>query len=142
MRFSSRTRHALCLMIELAANADSGFMSLKEISWRDNVSLKYMEQIMSSLKKAGLIVSTRGARGGYRLARLPRLITAGDIIRVTEGTFSTGADEPDVNEVGCSVTAAFFDDLQQILEHYLDSVSLEKLREAADRNLSEPEYSI
>jgi len=86
MKFSTRDRYALRLMVELAnrAGADA-LVPLKEISDAQQISIKYLEQIVTPLAKAGLVVSVRGAQGGYRLARPDTEITAGEILRAVEG---------------------------------------------------------
>ena len=86
MKFSTRDRYALRLMVELAnrAGADA-LVPLKEISDAQQISLKYLEQIVTPLTKAGLVLSVRGAQGGYRLARPDTEITAGEILRAVEG---------------------------------------------------------
>src|SRR5690625_7219103 len=72
-------------MIELARKYGSGPMSLKLIAEQNDLSVHYLEQLASPLRNAGLIQSIRGAYGGYKLAKKPSAITAGDIIRVLEG---------------------------------------------------------
>ena len=71
MKFSTRDRYALRLMVELANHGD-GLVPLKEISDNQQISLKYLEQIITPLARAGLVTSVRGAQGGYRLGPAPR----------------------------------------------------------------------
>ena len=82
MRFSTKSRYGLRLMAELACSTSGRAMPLKEISERQHLSLKYLEQLVTPLAKAGLVKSERGSQGGYRLARDPARITAGEIIAV------------------------------------------------------------
>ena len=84
MKFSTRDRYALRLMVELA-NRPNDLIPLKEISDKQRISLKYLEQIVTPLAKAGLVSSVRGAQGGYRLARSAAEITSGEILRAVEG---------------------------------------------------------
>ena len=84
MKFSTRDRYALRLMVELANHGET-LVPLKEISDTQQISLKYLEQIITPLAKAGLVTSVRGAQGGYRLARPAEQITAGEILRAVEG---------------------------------------------------------
>ena len=72
-------------MVELARFYDQGPLSLAEVSRLQSISLAYLEQIVTSLREAGLVVSTRGAHGGYHLAREPQTITVGDVLRAVEG---------------------------------------------------------
>ena len=103
MKFSTRDRYALRLMVELA-NRPNDLIPLKEISDKQRISLKYLEQIVTPLAKAGLVSSVRGAQGGYRLARPAEEITSGEILRAVEG----GADRHSVSGLlsGLPPTAA------------------------------------
>ncbi|GGB28613.1 Rrf2 family transcriptional regulator [Virgibacillus dakarensis] len=85
MKISTKGRYGLTIMIELAKNFGEGPISLKQIAREKNLSEHYLEQLASPLRNAGLVKSVRGAYGGYILARLPKEITAGDVIRVLEG---------------------------------------------------------
>ena len=72
MRISTKGRYALRIMIDLALNGNGNFISLKSIAERQEISNKYLEQIVSLLNKAGLLEVARGNSGGYRLAKEPR----------------------------------------------------------------------
>ena len=85
MKVSSRGRYALRIMIDLALNNDGKFISLKDIAERNEISMKYSEQIVSLLNKAGLLDTARGNMGGYRLNRKPEEYIVGDILRASEG---------------------------------------------------------
>lgn len=86
MKVSTRGRYALRLMIDLAQHRDEGYISLKEISARQDVTVRYLEQIIAILLKAGFVQSFRGKAGGYRLSRHPREYTTEDILKLTEGS--------------------------------------------------------
>ena len=88
MTITSKGRYALRVMIDLAQHPDDGFISLKTIAERQNVSMKYLEMIAGCLKKAGLVESTRGKEGGYRLGREAGACSVGDILRCAEDTLS------------------------------------------------------
>ena len=85
MKFSTKSRYALRLMAELARYAPGSTVSLKEISERLQLSLKYLEQIVATLNKAALVKSIRGSHGGYMLSEPPRNYTVGRILRTMEG---------------------------------------------------------
>ena len=85
MKLSTKGRYGVRLMLDLAARFGQGPVFLKDIAKRQEISEKYLWQVLSSLKNAGLINSTRGAHGGYCLARPPAEITLKDIISVLEG---------------------------------------------------------
>ena len=86
MKISTKGRYALRLMLDLALNNTGEAVSLKDIARRQDISDKYLEQIISILNKAGYVRSIRGAQGGYMLAREPETYTVGTILRLTEGS--------------------------------------------------------
>jgi Rrf2 family protein len=88
MRISSKGRYALRLMLDLAMNNTGSFIPLKTIAQRQEISDKYLEQIIHQLNKAGLVQSARGATGGYRLTRTPDAVYVGEILRVVEGSLA------------------------------------------------------
>ena len=88
MKISTRGRYGTRMMLDLAAHHDQGPTPLREIAKRQDLSVKYLEQLIIPLKAAGYIRSVRGARGGYTLARKPDKISIGQIIKVLEGGLS------------------------------------------------------
>ena len=88
MKISTKGRYALRLMLDLALNNTGEAVSLKDIARRQDISDKYLEQIISILNKAGYVRSIRGAQGGYMLRRPPKEYTVGMILRLTEGTLA------------------------------------------------------
>jgi len=85
MRFSTKTRYGARAMAELAAAYDQGAVSVKDIARNQCVSAKYLEQIMASLKAAGLVEAARGMHGGYQLSRPPETVCLGEVFRALEG---------------------------------------------------------
>jgi Rrf2 family protein len=85
MRISAKTRYGTRLVLDMARHYGQGPLSLTDISRRQNISLKYLEQIIAPLKRAGIVESFRGARGGHRLCRSPKEITVGEIFALLEG---------------------------------------------------------
>ena len=85
MRISTKGRYALRLMTDIAVHGQDGLVSLKDAAARQGISVKYLEQIAGILSRAGLLHSSRGAQGGYRLTRAPEDYPLGDILRLTEG---------------------------------------------------------
>ena len=85
MRLSTRGRYGTRLMVDLAEHYADGPIPLAEIARRQDLSVKYLEQLIILLKRAGLIRSTRGRRGGYMLAQRPEKISVGQVIEVLEG---------------------------------------------------------
>ena len=88
MKISTKGRYAVRLMVDLAQNDNGENISLKDISKRQNLSLKYLEQIITVLTRAGYVISTRGSNGGYRLTHKPEYYTVGMILRLTEGSLA------------------------------------------------------
>ena len=82
---STRGRYALRVMIDLAEHKDEGFIPMKDVVARQEISKKYMEQIMPSLVKSGFVEGVHGKGGGYKLTREPAEYTAGEILRAAEG---------------------------------------------------------
>lgn len=88
MMISTRGRYALRVMIDLAEAGGNAVIPLKEIASRQEISQKYLESIMVSLSKAGLVIGTHGKGGGYRLRNAPETYSLGDILRLTEGSLA------------------------------------------------------
>ena len=88
MKISTKGRYALRMMVDLAQNSNGMNIALKDIAKRQNVSLKYLEQIITVLTKSGYVISTRGSNGGYRLSHSPDYYTVGMILRLTEGSLA------------------------------------------------------
>ena len=129
MKISTKGRYALRVMIDLAVNDKGDYVSLKDISHRQEVSLKYLEQIMAMLNKAGYVKSTRGNNGGYRLAKSPEEYKVGDILRKTEGDLAPIAC---VNGEECGKrenckTFKFWQGLDNVINEYVDSKTLADL---------------
>ncbi|MBR1820588.1 MAG: Rrf2 family transcriptional regulator [Clostridia bacterium] len=85
MKLSTRGRYGIHAMYDLALNANGGPQSIKAIAEREGIPEAYLEQLIAVLKREGLVTSTRGAQGGYVLARQPEEITVGDVLRALEG---------------------------------------------------------
>ena len=129
MKISTKGRYALRVMIDLAVNDKGDYVSLKDISNRQEVSLKYLEQIMAMLNKAGYVKSTRGNNGGCRLAKPPEEYKVGDILRKTEGDLAPIAC---VNGEECGKrenckTFKFWQGLDNVINEYVDSKTLADL---------------
>jgi Rrf2 family protein len=128
MKISTKGRYALRLMLDLALHEDGEYTSLKDVSKRQAVSMKYLEQIVSQLCRAGYLRSLRGPQGGYRLARRLEDYTVGDILRVTEGDLSPTAclqDEYNIcpNASDCP-TLPFWKGLYDVVNDYVNSATL------------------
>ena len=85
MKISTKGRYALRIMADLALNSNEKYVNSKEIAKRQGISIKYLEQIIAMLNKAGFLKTSRGNNGGYKLAKKAEEYTVGDILRATEG---------------------------------------------------------
>ena len=131
MKISSRGRYALRMMIDIAENSEGQPVTIKDISERQAISTKYLEQIVTGLTRARLLRSERGPQGGYMLTKAPREYTAGQIIRAIEGDLAPVAclaDEPNqcARRTICQ-TLDFWTGLYKTIEEYVDSVTLQDL---------------
>ncbi len=88
MKISTKGRYALRMMLDLAEHPDDGFVSLKDIAGRQNISKKYLEQIVPLLVRSGFLQTGRGFQGGYLLSRAPEQYTIAEILHVTEGSLA------------------------------------------------------
>ena len=88
MKISTKGRYALRMLIDLAEHNDNGFIALKEIAERQDISKKYLEQIIPILNRSGMLITNRGYQGGYKLGKSPQDITVGEILRNTEGSLA------------------------------------------------------
>lgn len=131
MKISTKGRYALRLMVDLAEHKESGFVALKDIAARQNISKKYLEQIVPVLNGAGLLAANRGNRGGYRLAREPKDYTVGDILRITEGSIApVSCLDAEVNlcerKAFCQ-TLFVWEGLFKVVNDYLDSITVQDI---------------
>lgn len=141
MKISTKGRYALRLMIELAINGNDEYMTIKTISSRQEISEKYLEQIISVLSRAGYVKSVRGSQGGYKLARPATDYTVGMILRVIEGNLVPVAcmdDEPNLcSRSGKCVTLGVWQQISDAVNKVVDSITLADLaRQEQEQNQS------
>ena len=131
MNITSKGRYALRVMLDLAQHRDEGYISLKTIADRQGYSMKYLEMIVGSLKRAGLVASTRGKEGGYQLVRDPEDYTIGEILRCIEDNLAPvaciKAGDICCDHAGECMTVPMWKELDDITNAYLDGVSLQDL---------------
>ena len=136
MIVSTKGRYALRVMIDLAEHQSEKYVPLKEVAARQEISEKYLENILKVLVQNGFLEGLRGKGGGYRLTRSPDQYTVGEILRLTEGNFSTVAClEPgsgQCSRMGQCRTLPVWRNLDRIVNEYLDSVTLADLTVAED----------
>ena len=137
MMISTKGRYALRVMMDLAEHRAEGYISLKEISQRQGVSMKYLEMIVSLLNKGTVVKSLRGSSGGYCLARPAAEISVYEIFRLTEGDLAPVAclsNEPCSNAEHCR-TLPLWENLDHLIEDYLSGVTVADLVEGNIRKI-------
>ena len=131
MNVTSKGRYALRVMMDLAQHPEDGFVSLKTVAERQNISMKYLEMIVGHLKKAELLDSTRGKEGGYKLNRAPADYTVGEILRSIEDNLAPVAciksGSIQCDRAAECLTLPMWKELDDITNAYLDAVSLQDL---------------
>ena len=133
IKISTKGRYALRLMLDLAMNSGGGWVRIKAIAERQEISEKYLEQIISILNHAGYVKSTRGAQGGYKLAKMPEQYTVGMILRLTEGSLAPVAcleDEDNLcrRKENCA-TLEVWRRLDEAIKGVVDHITLAELVE-------------
>lgn len=133
MKISTKGRYALRMLLDLAMNQGEGFVALKDIADRQNVSKKYLEQIVPMLNKSDILLTSRGFQGGYRLAQTPDQYTVGAILRITEGNLAPVAclvrDPVDCQRSTECITLPVWQGLNRVINQYLDSITLQDILE-------------
>lgn len=128
---STRGRYALRVMIDLAEHTDDGYIPMKEVALRQEISLKYLERILPVLVKNGFVEGVHGKGGGYRLSCSPEDCTAGEILRLTEGDIAPVTclehDAKPCRHTSECRTFPMWSRLNVIINDYLDSVTLADL---------------
>ena len=134
MKLSTKGRYGLRAMVDLAENNEKGPVSIQSIAGRQELSEKYLEQLLGMLKKAGLVTSIRGHQGGYQIAGDMAAISVGDILRALEGDLAPvdcgGLKEASSCRAAKScVTKYVWKKINDSLEEAVDSITLKELVE-------------
>lgn len=144
MKISTKGRYALRLMLDLAINYTGEYISIKNIAARQNISEKYLEQIITQLNRAGYVRSVRGAQGGYMLAKDPSEYTVGMILRLMEGSLAPVScleNEDVCDRASRCVTLEVWEKIQEAVESVVDHITLADLV-AKYQEKTEPIYII
>ena len=142
MKISTKGRYALRLMLDLAQNQKDGFVALKDIAERQDISKKYLEQIVPILNRAGLLKTTRGYQGGYMLAKSPQSYTVGDILRITEGSLAPCLEDEEnqCDKYETCMTVGVWKGLYKVINNYLDSITLQDILDKSRTQLIDEYY--
>ena len=131
MMISTKGRYALRVMIDIAENQHDGYLPLREIAARQEISEKYLEAIVKSLVKEQYLTGLRGKAGGYRLTRPPQEYTVGSILRLTEGSLAPvaclGDNPPDCPRMADCRTLPMWRELNTMIQNYFDGITLADL---------------
>ncbi len=130
MKLSTRSRYGTRMMVDLALHYDKGPVQVGEIAKRQDISVKYLEQLIIPLKKADYIKSVRGPKGGHMLAKPPDEITVGEIVRVLEGgiDLSECVENPDACErTESCLTRGVWEEATKAMYEKLNSTTLSKM---------------
>jgi len=122
VNISTKGRYSLSVLLDLAEHKNEGFISLKDISERQGISKKYLEQIVALLSHPDILRTNRGNKGGYMLAKEPDKYTVGQILRITEGGLSPASCLED----DCK-TLWVWKGLEEAINKYLDSITLQDI---------------
>ena len=144
MKLSTRTRYGIRAILELAENHGAGPIQIKLIAKRQDISVKYLEQLMSMLKAAELIKSIRGSKGGYVLAKPPNQIKLSDCFKALEGPVITAECIEDKNycvRTADCVARQLWTEVQNAIMNVLDSMTLQDLVDKA-KGGKKPSYQI
>lgn len=139
MKISTKGRYALRMLIELAEQQDNGFIALKDIAAKQDISKKYLEQIIPILNRSGILMTNRGYQGGYKLAKAPGEITIGEILRNTEGSLAPVAClEQTPNQCErCNecITLPVWIGLEKVVNEYLDGITLQDILDRKNKQI-------
>ncbi|MDR2647904.1 MAG: Rrf2 family transcriptional regulator [Oscillospiraceae bacterium] len=143
MKISTKGRYSLRVMLDLALHINDGYVPLRDIAQRQGITVKYLEQIIGILQKAGFLLSLRGNSGGYQLARAASDYIVGDILRATEGSLAPLAclDSADCSAASRCTTKRFWDGLASVITQYVDCYTLQDLVDMEKQNM-ELDYCI
>ncbi len=138
MKLSTKGRYGVKAMFDLALHSGGGPLPLKSIAERQEISEPYLEQLISTLRKAGLVNSVRGAQGGYLLARPPEAITVGEIIRTLEGPMAPTecvieGEETKCHRADCCVTRVIWEKIRDSINEVIDAITLQNMIEDYDK---------
>ena len=131
MLISTKGRYALRVMVDLAEHPSEGYVPLKEIAQRQEISEKYLEAIIKILVRAKLLSGVRGKGGGYKLTRAPQQYTVGSILRLTEDSLAPvtclETDAAPCSRAASCLTLPLWQGLDRVINEYLDGITLADL---------------
>lgn len=142
MLISTKGRYAMCVMLDLAEHYQEGPVALKDISARQNISKKYLEQIVALLNRPEILKTVRGAQGGYMLAKSPDKYTVADILKLSEGSLAPVQNLEDPTDAAAASDAQLlpiWQGLYDVVNGYLEGITLQTI---LDRRMESYDFSI
>ena len=142
MKISTKGRYALCVMVDLAEHRQEGCVALKDIAVRQNISKKYLEQIVALLNRPDILRTVRGAQGGYMLVKTPENYTVAEILKIAEGSLAPIPNLDDPSEAAAATDAQLlpiWQGLYNVVNDYLEGITLQDI---LDRRMESYDYSI
>jgi Rrf2 family iron-sulfur cluster assembly transcriptional regulator len=136
MKLSTRSRYGTRMMLDLAQHYDDGPVQIGEIAKRQDISVKYLEQLIIPLKKANYITSVRGPKGGHVLAKSPEEITVGEVVKLLEGgiNLSDCLENPDIcDRSETCVTRSIWETATRAMSQVLNSMTLSDMAKGRKR---------
>ena len=137
MKISTKGRYALRMLLDLAEHKNDGYIALKDIAARQNISKKYLEQIIPVLNRSDILSANRGYQGGYKLAGSPEHYTVGQILRLTEGSLAPvsclDAEPNTCPRAEQCVTLTVWEKLYDAINGVVDGITLADLVEDTRR---------
>ena len=131
MKISTKGRYAVRMLLDLAEHGGDGYVALKDIAKRQEISKKYLEQIVAILNRSDILKTSRGFQGGYKLAQTPDKYTVGMILRLTEGSLAPVScleQEPNQCERCAECPTLFvWEGLNKLISEYLDGITLQDI---------------
>lgn len=138
MKISTKGRYALRMLIDLAEHENDGYIALKDIAARQNISKKYLEQIVPILNRSDILNTNRGYQGGYKLAKSPDKYTVGDILLLTEGSLSpvvcVDQDPIECPRSADCPTLPIWQGLKKVIYDYLFGITLQDILDMKKEN--------
>lgn len=131
MMISTKGRYALRVLLDLAENSEKGYIPMKTVAERQNLSLKYIERIMPSLSKNNYVEGIHGKGGGYKLSKSPKDYKIGDILRLAEGDLTPvaclGCNSKQCDRAGICKTLPMWKKFDSLVNDFFDSITLQDL---------------
>ena len=144
MKISTKGRYSLRMLLDLAMHSDEGFISLKDIAQRQQISKKYLEQIVPLLSRSGLLRANRGYQGGYMLSKPADQYTVAEILRLTEGNLAPIAclegEENLCPRASECITLPVWSGLSKVINNYLEGITLQSIIDDFNTNAAQNYY--